>query len=109
MHLSWLLLCILLWVGHAAAAALTEFAPQGEQLEVGQAYARFATPMVPAGLPDAPAPLLAECAASGQGRWLDERSWVYDLATPLAAGKPCRFQPGRHHAAPVAAGGTARR
>jgi uncharacterized protein YfaS (alpha-2-macroglobulin family) len=93
MHPSWLLLCVLLWVGHAAAAALTEFAPQGEQLEVRQAHARFATPMVSAGLPDAPAPLLAECAAGGQGRWLDERTWVYDLATPLAAGEPCRFRP----------------
>ena len=50
---------------------------------------RFSQPMVPLGDPRSPAPLTTPCA--GQGRWVDQQTWVYDFATPLAGGTQCKF------------------
>ena len=50
---------------------------------------RFSQPMVPLGDPRAAAPLTSPCA--GQGRWVDQQTWVFDFATPLAGGTQCKF------------------
>jgi hypothetical protein len=50
---------------------------------------RFSSAMVPLGDPRAAAPFATACP--GQGRWVDERTWVYDFAAPLAGGTTCRF------------------
>ena len=50
---------------------------------------RFSQPMVPLGDPRAAAPLTTPCG--GQGRWVDQQTWVYDFATPLAGGTQCKF------------------
>ena len=50
---------------------------------------RFSQPMVPLGDPRAAAPLTTPCA--GQGRWVDQQTWVFDFATPLAGGTQCKF------------------
>ncbi|WP_425228594.1 alpha-2-macroglobulin family protein [Sphingomonas sp.] len=51
---------------------------------------RFSQAMVPLGDPRAAAPLTTPCA--GQGRWVDQQTWVFDFATPLAGGTSCRFE-----------------
>jgi alpha-2-macroglobulin len=51
---------------------------------------RFSQAMVPLGDPRQAAPLTTSCA--GQGRWVDQRTWVYDFAAPLTGGTQCRFE-----------------
>ncbi len=82
----------LFWGLAAHAASILEFTPQGEQLEIGQVCAVFSEAMVPTGRPDAPAPFNVQCDVPGGGRWADERTWVYDLDEPPAAGQGCVFQ-----------------
>ncbi len=86
-------LLVFLWSGMVAAASLESFSPQGEQLEVRQAQARFSAPMAALGQTDAPAPFQVDCDVPGQGRWEDERTWVYDLERMPKPGQPCRFTP----------------
>ncbi|HEU0045337.1 alpha-2-macroglobulin family protein [Sphingomonas sp.] len=50
---------------------------------------RFSQAMVPLGDPRAQAPLTSACA--GQGRWVDQQTWVYDFATSPAGGTQCKF------------------
>jgi len=82
-----------IWSGLCAAASLDSFSPQGEQLEVRQAQARFSAPMAALGRSDAASPFRVECGVPGNGHWEDERTWVYDLEGALKAGVPCRFIP----------------
>ena len=51
---------------------------------------RFSQPMVALGDPRAAAPFATSCA--GSGRWVDQKSWVYDFAHPLAGGTTCVFE-----------------
>ena len=81
----------LIQVVSSHAARLEHFSPQGEQLEIRQAQARFSAPMAALGRSDAPAPFNVHCGVSGNGYWTDEYTWVYDLATSPPAGAPCRF------------------
>ena len=50
---------------------------------------RFSQAMVPLGDPRARAPLTTTC--TGQGRWVDGQTWVFDFAAPLAGGTQCKF------------------
>ena len=50
---------------------------------------RFNQPMVALGDPRAAAPFTTGCA--GTGRWVDQKSWVYDFAAPLPGGTTCVF------------------
>jgi uncharacterized protein YfaS (alpha-2-macroglobulin family) len=50
---------------------------------------RFNQPMVPLGDPRAPAPFTTACA--GTGRWVDQQTWVFDFAAPLAGDAKCSF------------------
>ena len=50
---------------------------------------RFSQAMVPLGDPRAAAPLTTPC--KGAGRWVDQQTWVFDFATPLAGGTQCKF------------------
>ena len=74
-----------------AAARLESFSPQGEVRAVRQVAARFNEPMQNAGDPSASAPFEIECAEGGQGRWVDERNWVFDFNRELPGGVACRF------------------
>lgn len=80
-------------IGLAHAAQLESFSPQGEHLQVRQAQARFSAPMVPQGRGHAPGPFLVECGVPGNGDWVDERTWTYNLQGNLKAGQTCRFTP----------------
>lgn len=50
---------------------------------------RFSQPMVPLGDPRAPAPVTVKCAVDGQGRWVDQQTYVHEFATPLPGGTTC--------------------
>ena len=76
----------------AHAASIEDFSPQGEQLEIRQAQARFSAPMTALGQSNAPAPFKVECGVTGSGHWADERTWVYDLDALPQAGAGCRFK-----------------
>ena len=54
-----------------------------------QALVRFDRPMVQFGDPRAPAPLDVACKVDGDGRWLDERTWVYEFKAALPSGLRC--------------------
>ena len=74
------------------AARVAAVSPQGEVAVVRQIVVRFASAVVPAGDPRLPAPFKLECngaAPAGDGRWADDRRWLFDLAEPLAAGVAC--------------------
>ena len=90
MKTSWLLAALL--AVPALAAELETFSPLGPVAGVRQVMARFNSPMTPLGKADAPAPFAVECVP-GHGYWVDERTWVYDLATPAGPDTECRFRP----------------
>jgi len=80
----------------AMAARVASIAPQGEVAEVRQVVVRFDAAVVPQGDPRAPAPYDLQCQGqrpAGDARWLDARSWAYDLREPLAAGQRCTLKP----------------
>ncbi len=81
-------------VSAAHAARVTAVSPQGEVAEVRQVVVRFDVAVVPAGDPRLPAPFDLRCngagaAPEGNGRWLNEKAWAYDLRQTLAAGSRC--------------------
>ncbi len=53
--------------------------------------ARFSQPMVPLGDPRAASPFTVECAVSGEGRWVDQQTFVHEFASPLPGGTTCKF------------------
>ncbi|MEY3253978.1 MAG: hypothetical protein RL227_2951, partial [Pseudomonadota bacterium] len=83
---------LLLLAGAAGAASVAQVTPQGEVATVRQVQLRFDGAAVAAGDPRAPAPFTLRCngrTPQGDGRWLDDRRWVFDLAEPLPAGQRC--------------------
>jgi uncharacterized protein YfaS (alpha-2-macroglobulin family) len=80
----------------AGAAKVASVSPQGEVAEVRQVVVRFDSAVVAGGDPRRPAPFTLQCGGKtppGDARWDNERSWVYDLHEPLAAGQRCTLQP----------------
>jgi hypothetical protein len=53
--------------------------------------ARFSSAMVAFGDPRQEVPFVIDCPLAGQGRWLDDRQWVYDLNQDAAAASRCIF------------------
>jgi hypothetical protein len=79
----------------AHAARVEQVSPLGEVATVRQVQLRFDNAVVPGGDPRAPAPFELRCngqSPAGEGRWVDDRRWVFDLAEPLAAGQRCTLQ-----------------
>ena len=71
---------------------ITLFSPQGQVRQVHQAMARFSAPMVPISMPDQVLqPFEVDCAVPGRGRWVDQRTWVYQFKDDLPGGLRCRF------------------
>jgi len=88
------LLCLLVLLcsrGVHAQTVVEAFSPEGEVREVRQASARFSQPMVAFGDLRAPAPFEVTCPVPGQGRWVDDRNWVYDFERDLPGAAVCRF------------------
>jgi hypothetical protein len=83
------------WAVSAQAARVTAVTPQGEVAVVRQVSVRFDAAMVNAADPRAAAPLKLTCNGQvppGDGRWLDEKRWVYDLIDVLPAGQRCTLK-----------------
>ncbi|MDB5838219.1 MAG: alpha-2-macroglobulin N-terminal region family protein, partial [Herminiimonas sp.] len=87
--LIFLVLCALQHV--AQAAGISTFSPQGEVARARQVRATFSEPVTGFGDPAAPAPFVVDCPGKGEGRWLDERRWVYDFERDLEPGLRCMF------------------
>lgn len=66
-------------------------APAGTVKNVRQFSARFSQPMVAFGDPRLADPMRVSCAVPGRGRWIDNRTWVYDFAHTLPGGLDCAF------------------
>ncbi|HYP33219.1 MAG TPA: alpha-2-macroglobulin, partial [Burkholderiaceae bacterium] len=80
-----------------ADATLKTMSPRGEVALVRQVRATFSESMVKFGDPRLPAPLDVSCtpdtAQAGTGRWVDDKTWVYDFAKDLPPGTRCSVAP----------------
>jgi uncharacterized protein YfaS (alpha-2-macroglobulin family) len=80
----------------AFAASVQTFSPQGEIARVRQARATFSEAMVRFGDPRLPSPFDTRCSSpspiTGTGRWVDDKTWVYDYTQDVPAGVVCDFQ-----------------
>ena len=80
-----------------ADATLKTMSPQGEVALVRQVRATFSESMVKFGDPRLPAPLDVACrpdaAQGGTGRWVDDKTWVFDFAKDVPPGTTCRVTP----------------
>src|SRR2546423_11038441 len=83
--------------GALFAASVQTFSPQGEAARVRQARATFSESMVRFGDPRLPAPFEPRCTnttpVTGTGRWVDDKSWVYDFTQDVPAGVRCELTP----------------
>ncbi|WP_256258659.1 MG2 domain-containing protein, partial [Burkholderia ubonensis] len=77
----------------AGAARTVSVSPQGTVAEARQAVVKFDEPMVAFGSASAPNPARMTCndsvAGRGQGRWLDDKTWVWDFENDLPPGVRC--------------------
>jgi alpha-2-macroglobulin len=100
------------WSLAAPAAAFTvpTFSPQGEVAQVRQVRATFSEPMVRFGDPRLPAPFDLRCPTAGTGRWVDDKTWVFDFRQDVPAGSACSLsvKPGLQSLGGSAATGTTR-
>ncbi|MFO7542965.1 MAG: MG2 domain-containing protein [Thiobacillus sp.] len=89
---AWTGFLLLGWVLSTSAATVEMFSPQGTSKSVRQVQARFSQPVVALGDPRAADPFEVNCPATGSGKWLDDRVWVYDFARDLPGAVRCEFK-----------------
>ena len=87
-----------LWLALGAQALqVARVSPQGEVAQVRQWQVQFDAAAVQFGDARAGAPFTLLCsdadATRGQGRWVDERRWVFDFAQDLPPGVRCQATP----------------
>ena len=83
---------LLLNLGLAHAASVQQFMPQGRIDQQNRATAMFSTEMAKLGDVSAPSPFNVDCGpVKGEGRWVDARSWAWQLERPLQPGERCAF------------------
>ncbi|MGC4061961.1 MAG: MG2 domain-containing protein [Aquabacterium sp.] len=80
-------------ITHALAVTVQTMSPQGEVAKVRQARLTFSDSMVKFGDPRLPPPADVSCQndkpITGTGRWVDDKTWVYDFTQDLPAGTRC--------------------
>ncbi len=84
-----------LCLGLAQAVTVSSVSPQGEVAQVRQVTVKFSEAVVPLGDLRLPPPFGLSCegkAPGGQGRWANDRVWVYDFEAPLDPGSRCVLQ-----------------
>lgn len=95
-HQSCLALCLATATWAAQALEIVALSPQGEISQVQQVQIKFDKSAVQFGDPKAPAPVTLHCSdaqvSQGTGRWLSDRSWVYDFNKALPPGVRCQIQ-----------------
>ncbi|MBK6908013.1 MAG: alpha-2-macroglobulin [Rhodocyclaceae bacterium] len=86
------LLMVSIAAGSTLAATVKQFSPQGRIDQQTRATAVFSDDMVRLGEPNASNPFNVTCAQiEGSGRWIDARTWAWQLSRPLQAGERCEF------------------
>ncbi|MCW3835153.1 alpha-2-macroglobulin [Sphingomonas canadensis] len=82
-----------------AIAAFGDNSPQVEMATPGvgngaieRFTVRFTQAMVPLGDPRAASPFEVTCPVAGEGRWVDQTTFVHEFATPLPGGVTCTFK-----------------
>jgi uncharacterized protein YfaS (alpha-2-macroglobulin family) len=76
----------------AQAATIKQFQPQGRVAEQSRATVMFNSDMVKLGEPDAAAPFTIDCnGIAGEGRWVDAKSWAWQMSRSLQPGERCIF------------------
>ncbi|XZG70644.1 alpha-2-macroglobulin family protein [Chitinibacteraceae bacterium HSL-7] len=75
------------------AASIATFSPQGEVKRVDQVRVTFSAPVIAMGNTQAPAPLSWDCPLKGNGHWINDRSWVFDVSQNPTANVGCTFKP----------------
>jgi hypothetical protein len=108
-HLQALCLGTMMWMALGAqAATVVQSTPQGEVRQVRQVVVRFDQAVVPLGDLRQEAPYSLACQGSapkGEGRWVNDRQWVYDFEQDLGPGVRCQVQPRNNWRPAVAAAG----
>ncbi|MES2441627.1 MAG: MG2 domain-containing protein [Pseudomonadota bacterium] len=81
-----------------AIAAFGDNSPQVEMATPGigdgaieRFTVRFTQPMVALGDPRAASPFDVKCPVEGQGRWVDQTTFVHEFTSPLPGGVTCTF------------------
>ncbi|HPM69140.1 MAG TPA: Ig-like domain-containing protein, partial [Piscinibacter sp.] len=81
--------------GVAQGATITSVSPRGEVAQVRQLTVRFNEAVVPFGDLRQADPMAVACEGPvppGQGRWANDRVWLYDFDTPLQPGTRCTLK-----------------
>ncbi|MEM7181005.1 MAG: MG2 domain-containing protein [Spirochaetota bacterium] len=88
-----LLACFLFYItSQLNAAEITSFSPKGTIKKVTQVKVRFSEQMVAFGDPEADTNIFRiDCPISGQARWIDGSTFVYDFKKKFSSGIRCRF------------------
>lgn len=74
------------------AASIQQFVPQGKVADQTRVTVRFNKPITRLGDTNADAPFTIDCQnISGEGRWINERSWAWQMSRPLQPGEHCIF------------------
>jgi uncharacterized protein YfaS (alpha-2-macroglobulin family) len=79
----------------ASAVTVESVSPRGEVAQVRQITVRFSESVVPLGDLRLPDPVAVQCvgaAPAGTGRWIDDRTWVYDFREPVPPGVKCTLK-----------------
>lgn len=77
----------------ALAAEIASVSPQGEVAQVRQVVVRFDEAVVPFGDLRLPDPMSVACqgaAPAGNGRWTNDRTWLYDFRESLPPARAAR-------------------
>ena len=69
------------------------FSPSGYAKDVRQVTVRFSAAMVALGDPQRSDPFAVDCEVPGNGRWVDERNWVYEFDYDVPGAVRCRLSP----------------
>ncbi|MRR09383.1 alpha-2-macroglobulin, partial [bacterium] len=86
------LLSLFLTAGMTQAASVRQFQPQGRIDQQNRATAIFTSDMVKLGETAGPEPFNVNCGSvAGEGRWVDPKTWAWQLARPLQPGERCEF------------------
>ena len=73
-------------------ARVEMFSPSGYAKDVRQVTVRFSEALVALGDPGRLDPFSVDCEVPGNGRWIDERTWVYDFDYDVPGAVRCRFK-----------------
>src|SRR6201996_7976604 len=94
---GWMAVAAEMPLAAGADSGLKTLSPVGEGALVRQVRATFSESMVKFGDPRLPAPMDVTCTPAGTqagtGRWVDDKTWVFDFTKDLPPGTKCSVAP----------------